>query len=142
MTTSNRPKWYMLAAILAFVWNIMGVMAYLAQAFMPAEALAAMTEAQRTLYESTPAWVTAAFAIAVWGGALGSLLLILKKSISHLVLLISLIGIVVQQTWIFFISNSFEVYGTGQSVMPIMVLIIGVWLVWFSRKAKAEGWTN
>lgn len=142
MSTSNRPKWYMVAAILAFVWNIMGVMAYLAQAFMPPEALESMTESQRTLHESTPTWVTAAFATAVWGGALGTLLLILKKSLAHLILLISLIGIVVQQAWIFFVSNSFEVYGPGQSVMPIMVLIIGVWLVWFSRKAKAEGWTS
>ena len=39
----------------------------------------AMPEAYRAIVENRPAWATAAFAIAVFGGAFGCLLLLLRK---------------------------------------------------------------
>ena len=136
------PVWFWVVTVLALIWNLMGVSAYLTQAFTTPEALEALPEMERNLIKGTPAWVTAAFAVAVWGGSLGCLLLLLRKSAAHFVLVLSLIGIVVQMSWIFFVSNSFEVYGPGQSVMPIMVLIVGVLLILLARKAKANAWIN
>ena len=68
------PTWFMVVAVLLLVWNLLGVMAYIMQVTMSPETLAALPDAQRQLYENTPAWATAAFAIAVSGGALGCLL--------------------------------------------------------------------
>jgi hypothetical protein len=48
----------------------------------------------------------------------------------------------VQMIHSFFISNSFEVYGPGGLAMPIMVLVFGAGLIWFSRKAETSGWLN
>ena len=109
---------------------------------MPPEVLEAMSEAERNLHLSTPSWVTAAFAIAVWFGLLGSILLLLRKAMAHPILVISLVGIVVQQFWIFFISDSLEVYGAEQSIMPIVVLLFAIYLIIFTRKAKASNWIN
>src|SRR2546429_619808 len=55
----------------ALIWNVMGVINFFGQ--MNADALAAMPKAQRAIIEGRPAWATGAFAIAVFGGALGSL---------------------------------------------------------------------
>jgi hypothetical protein len=118
------------------------VMAYIAQVTMSAETLQAMPENERALYESAPTWATAAFAIAVWGGVLGSILLLIRKKWATAVFIVSFIGIVVQMIHSFFISNSFEVYGPGGLAMPIMVLVFGAGLIWFSRKADANGWLN
>ena len=41
----------------------MGVAAYLAQVRMSDAALTALPEAERALYESTPAWLTGAYAL-------------------------------------------------------------------------------
>ncbi|MEQ8624228.1 MAG: hypothetical protein RJQ00_05220 [Vicingaceae bacterium] len=120
----------------------MGVSAYLTQAYTTPEMLEALPELERDLVNSTPAWVTAAFAVAVWGGALGCLLLLLRKSIAHLILMISLLGIVVQMSWVFFVSNSVAVYGPGQSVMPIMVIAVGILLILLASKAKSRNWVS
>jgi len=140
--TTKAPTWFKATAIIALIWNLLGVIAYLSQAFMPPELLEAMPEAERALFENTPAWVTAAFATAVWGGALGSLLLILRKSAAFQVFIISLIGIVAQLSWNLFFGKTMEVYGPGSMVMPIMVLLIGIYLVFFAKSSKSKGWIN
>ena len=140
--SSNAPKWFLIVGIVALIWNLMGVAAYIMQVTMGPQELAALPEAQRTLYETTPAWATAAFAIAVNGGALGCLLLILKKSLAFPVLILSLAGVLVQMVHAFFISNSFEVFGPGGMIMPIMVLVIAIYLVLLSQSAKTKGWLS
>ena len=101
-----------------------------------------MTQAERLLFETKPAWVTAAFAIAVWGGALGCIALLMLKKWARSVFLISLMGIVVQMIYALFISNSFEVYGPGAVAMPIMVILIGIFLVFFAGKAQKKNWIS
>ena len=75
------PTWFMVVAVVLFIWNLLGVMAYVMQVTMSPEVMAALPEEQREMYENIPSWAMAAFAIAVHGGALGCLLLILKKKI-------------------------------------------------------------
>jgi hypothetical protein len=143
MSSTNKPAtWFWIVSVIALVWNLMGVMAYIAQVTMSAETLQAMPENERALYESAPTWATAAFAIAVWGGALGSILLLIRKKWATAVLIVSFIGIVVQMIHSFFISKAMDVYGPGGLAMPIMVLAFGAGLIWFSRKADANGWLN
>jgi hypothetical protein len=140
---NNKPAtMFWVVGVVALVWNCLGVMAYLGTVMMSPEDLQAMPEAERALAESTPAWATAAFAIAVWGGALGSLLLLLKKKLATTVFMASFAGIVVQMFHAFIMANSIEVYGPGGMVMPIMVLIVGAFLIWYARAAAAKGWLN
>lgn len=141
MTNSIKPPiWFWIVTIITLLWNLMGVMAYIMHVTMSPEAMQALPEAERNLYETTPAWATFAFAIAVWGGALGCLLLILRKALSIPVLLVSLVGILVQLYHAFFISNSIEVFGPGGMIMPIMIVLIALFLVWFARNARTKNW--
>ena len=141
-TRIKSPTWFMVVAVVLFIWNVLGVMAYVMQVTMSPEVMAALPDAQRELYENTPAWATAAFAVAVHGGALGCLLLILKKNLAGLLLQLSLAGVLVQMYHSFFMSKSFDVFGPGAMVMPIMVLVIAIYLVTLATKAKARKWTN
>ncbi len=134
------PVWFWIVSIVALLWNLMGVMAYLQQAFITEETLAALSEPERILLETRPAWATAAFAIAVWGGLLGCIALLLRKKWARPVLLISLIGILVQMIHSFFISNNLEAYGPGEISMPILIILIGVGLVFFARISTKKLW--
>jgi hypothetical protein len=136
------PIWFTLVSVLLLVWNIVGVMAYISQVTMGPEALAALPDDQRQILENTPVWATAAFAIAVNGGALGCLLLVVKSKLAGLFLQLSLAGVLVQMFHSFFMSNSFEVFGPGVVIMPVMVLIIAVFLVVLAAKAKAKLWIS
>ena len=139
---SGTPKWFMVVSVVFLIWNLFGVMAYIAQVMMSPETLAALPEEQRQLYESTPVWATAAFAVAVNCGALGCLLLVLKRNLAGLFLQLSLAGVLVQMFHSFFMSKSFEVFGPGGMIMPVMVIVIAIYLVVLAAKAKTLRWTS
>lgn len=142
-TTPVKPLTsFWIVSTVGLIWNLLGVMAYLGTVMMTPEALAALPADQQALITATPAWATAAFATAVWGGALGSLLLLLRKKWATPVLIISFVGIVVQMIHAFFMANSIEVYGPGGMIMPAMVLIIGAWLIWYAKGAEKKGWIS
>jgi hypothetical protein len=141
-TSGRVPKSFYWIAGAAFLWDLMGVGAYVAQVTMSADALHALPDAERMLYENVPAWATGAFAVAVFGGALGSLLLLLRKAFATPVLIISFIGIIVQMYHAFFIARSIEVYGPGGMIMPAMVIAIAAFLIWYSINVKKKGWLS
>ncbi len=143
MTTETKvkpPVWFWIVSVLALLWNLVGVMAYIGQAYMSDEVLAAMSEAERSLYENQPAWVTGAFAIAVWGGALGCIFLLVRKRWAKPVFVISLIGLLGQLTYNYFLSEALETFETVDIVMSIMILIISIALILFSNKSISKNW--
>jgi hypothetical protein len=134
------PQSFFWIAGVTLVWNLLGVGAYVAQVTMSPDALNALPEAERVLYENVPSWATAAFAIAVNGGALGCFLLLLRRSLAIPILIASLAGVIVQMYHSLFIANSIEVYGPGGMIMPVMVVIVAAFLIWYSMSAKKKTW--
>jgi len=127
---------------MALVWNLMGVFNYLTQAFMTNEVLASLPKDQQLLYEDVPAWVTAAFATAVFSGTLGALLLLLKKKIASTFFILSFIGIIIQITYGLLISENTNGYGPLGLIMPLMIIAIGGYLIWYSKKAAEHRWLS
>lgn len=134
------PIWFWIVAGIALIWNLLGVAAFIAQVTTSPEALAALPEAERTLYENFPLWALLAFALAVFGGAIGSLLLLLRKALAKQVLIASLAGIIIQMAYNLFGSGVMDVYGPGAIIMPIMVLLFAIFLIWFAGKAIINNW--
>jgi len=142
MTNQNEkpPVWFWVVSTLALLWNLMGVLAYLGQAFATPEMLEALPEAERNMIEQRPAWATAVFATAVWGGTLGCLLLLLRKGLAYIVLVISLVGVLIQMSYNLFLAESTVDYGPGAISMTIMIPLVGVLLILLARKGKEVGW--
>ena len=118
--------------VVALIWNLMGVMNFFMQ--MNAETLANIPESYRAIIEARPAWATAAFAIAVIGGALGCLLLLLRKRAATYVFIASLIGVIVQTTTT--LGQVSAIIGVGASVM------VAAFLIWYSKRAESKGWIS
>ena len=127
---------------IALVWNLMGVFNYLDQAFMTDKILETLPKEQQILYQDVPAWVTAAFAIAVFSGTLGSLLLLLKKKIASTFFIISFLGIMGQMSYGLLIDQSSDSYGPMGIAMPIIIIAFGGYLIWYSRKANEHRWLS
>lgn len=141
--TTKPPVWFWIVSVLALLWNLMGVMNYLGSTFMKEALKAEMTPEQVNLMESTPAWVTAAFAIAVWFGAAGCIGLLLRKKWAKSALGMSLIGILVQTGYGFFMTNATEVYGQTEAfIIPLMVIVIGIFLIFFARLSERKLWIS
>ena len=139
-TSVKPPLWFWAVSAAMLLWNGLGAMAYVVDATITVDALNALPEAERALRASRPAWATAAFAVAVFGGVIGCLLLLVRSRWASPVLVLSLLGVVVQMTHAFLVANSYEVYGPGGLVMPALVTTLSVFLVWFARHARVRGW--
>src|SRR5437667_7564264 len=125
----------------ALIWNLMGVINFFGQ--MNADALAAMPKAQRAIVEGRPAWATGAFAIAVFGGALGCLLLLLRKPAAHYLFIASLLGVVVQLIHTLGIASSTIGFSPFEiSMIILMPLVVAAFLIWYSKWAERKGWIS
>ena len=140
MTTNAVPRWWLPITILALLWNLVGCMAYLMDVRMTPEQIAALTPAQQELLNGRPAWAVAASAIAVWGGALGSLGLILRKRWALPVLIASLLGVLGQDFAMFVLADVTAVYGIVPLVLQCIVLLIAIGLILLARRGIARGW--
>lgn len=141
MTNSVKPPiWFWVVSVIALLWNLMGVFNYLNQAYNQEALLEAMDQAQREVFEGIPAWATAAFAIAVFAGAIGSIGLLIRKKWAKPLFLISFVAAALQFINWLFISNAVEAFGPSTYAMPIIVLVIGIYLISFSKRATQNGW--
>ena len=138
--SAKPPLWFWIVSVLLLAWNGMGVMAYIQQATIGQEALQAMPAAERALLLARPAWATAAFALAVFGGVVGCLLLLVRSRRALPMLVVSLIGVVAQMVYQFAIADSLAVYGPGGLIMPAMIVAGALFLVWFAATGRSRGW--
>ncbi|MBR9854992.1 MAG: hypothetical protein GYB37_10525 [Algicola sp.] len=141
MTTSVKPPtWFWVVSVIALLWNLMGVFNYLNQAFNQQAILETLNQAQREAFEGIPAWATAAFAIAVFSGTLACIALLLRKKWARPLFIISLIAALAQFIHWLFISNAVEAFGPSTYAMPVIVIVIGIYLISFSKKGIVKGW--
>ena len=125
----------------ALIWNVMGVINFFGQ--MNAGMLAAMPESERAIIEGRPAWATGAFAIAVFGGALGCLLLLLRKSAAYYLFIASLLGVIVQLIHTLGIASSTIDFSPFDILMIILMpLVVAAFLIWYSKQAERKGWIS
>lgn len=143
MSYQRKPtNLFWLISSLALIWNLIGVFNYLTQAFMTDEILASLPQDQQLMYQEVPAWVTAAFAIAVFSGTLGALLMLLKKKIATTFFILSFIGIISQMSHGLLINENTDSYGPMGLIMPFMIISIGGYLIWYSKKAAEYTWLS
>lgn len=139
-TTVKPPIWFWVVSGIALLWNLSGVFNYLNQAFNQQAILESINQAQREVFEGIPAWATAAFALAVFSGTIGSIGLLLRKKWAKPLFIISLVTAVAQFIHWLFVSNAVEAFGPSTYTMPIIVVIIGIYLIFFSKIGIQKGW--
>ena len=127
-TASPAPAWLRIVALLALLWNLVGCYEYLVSVgALPGD---------RMGEEAMPAWVTAAFAISVFSGALGSLGLLLLQRWAKLLLLLCLAALLVQDLWAFGLRD-----GPDKGLaLPLIVNLVAILLVWLAYTADRRGW--
>jgi hypothetical protein len=138
----NTPAWFKFVAVLALLWNLLGCIAFFSDLRLSPEDLAKLPEAQQALYAARPGWAVAATAMAVFGGALGSIGLLLRKKWALPVFVLSLLGIIVQDMGLFVLADGLRLAGPVAVVMQAVVLAVGIGLVLLSRKGIACGWLS
>jgi len=133
VVSTPAPGWLRIVAGLAVLWNLVGVYEYLTSVGVLPGGDAAMSGAM-------PAWVVGCFAVAVFGGALGSLGLLMLKRWSKLLLLLSFLAVAAQSVWAFVLRGAAP--AGSAMVLPLLVLVISLVLAWLAYSADSKGWLS
>lgn len=135
------PGSFWAISIVILVWNAIGVFQYVMLTTASAEQLAtSLSAAELAIFQSTPGWVTGAFAIAVFGGLGGAIGLLARKSWARTLFIVSLIAVLAQHFWTFFLSGYLDIMPISAAIFPIIVVIVGMFQIWYARNGIRRGW--
>jgi hypothetical protein len=136
---SRPPAWFWIVAVLGLLWELFGVAMYLMHVGVLPNAKE-MSDAERSLMESSPIWVTGLFAIGVFAGALGTLGLVLRKRWARPLLILSLIAVILQFGGWLLATDAIAVIGPSVFVMPAIIVAVAILLAWLASIAVRRGW--
>ena len=135
------PVSFWIVAAVALVWNLIGLfMYYSGVSASPEQLKAVYTPEQFAAIEATPAWVTSAFAIATTFGVIASIALLLRKALAFLLFVVSFVALLVQDLYLFLLSDSLAVFGSSLLVVQGSVFLGGIIWVWYANLARNRGW--
>lgn len=141
-TKSHIPKSYWIIAIIALLWNSMGVFQYYKSTYELESFKETLQPEAFTIMASMPPWYTVVFAIAVLTGFCGSVLLLLKSKFAIAVLGVSLISVLIAEIYWLLGTNIIQISGFSAVVMPLFVIIIAIFLFYYSKGAARNGWIS
>jgi hypothetical protein len=136
----QRRPWHLwLVGILGLLWNLVGAYDYLMTETQNESYLSKFSPEQLEYFSGFPSWVVATWAIAVWGGVLGVLLLLLRKRLAAGVLLGSFLAMIITSVYNFLLSDGLEVMGSEGLVFSGLILAIGLGLWVYARSMARKG---
>jgi len=140
-STNKASTAYWVIAGVMLVWNLIGLMFYYQQSTLTPEIMmdAGLTAQQIAHITNTPAWGHSGYAIAVNAGVLGAIFLLLRKTWAIPMFILSLVGALVQDLDAIVLRDALDAWGSSGMWLPILVIVICVFEIWYSRRAKAKG---
>jgi hypothetical protein len=125
---------------LSLLWNALGCIDYLMTETANRTYLARMPADQIAYMHALPAWLTGMWAIGVWGGLAGSILLLMRSRHSVVLFALSFIGAVIGLGYQVFLTDMPLSMRAGlMGMMPWVIVIITVSLLWYSWAEKDKG---
>lgn len=143
MTTTNKPKTlFWVIAVLALLWNFMGIFQFIGPIFFPEAIFEGYSQEAIDMFKSFPSWYTVVFGIATISGLLASIMLLMRKKIAVFLFLVSMIAVFIVEGYYIFGTKATEVLGQAAIYMPIFVIICSIFLYFYSKGAARKGWLN
>ena len=136
-TAKSAPRWFGIAAISVLLWELLGCAMYLMQVSIDP---ATLPLDQRAMWDATPAWMIAAYAVAVWVGLAGAILLLMRRRLSEWLLLASFAAVLIQFSGLLLVPGLRDRTPADAWLLPIIIIAVS-YSVWrFARRARQRGW--
>ncbi len=137
---TKKAPWHLwVVGAVSLLWNMTGVVSYMATELGQLEGMAFPPE-QLEYFYSFPAWAVAFWALGVWGSAIGSLLLLLRKKLALWafgVSIIGLLGTTFYERMVAVIPQSIQ--STGQNLFAVAIWVITIGLFVYASRMTAKG---
>ncbi|WP_149195781.1 hypothetical protein [Luteimonas suaedae] len=140
MDTTKVPTTHWVVGAVALVWNLIGVAMFFLQTNLGPEQIAALPPEQQQVYAAMPAWLDIPYGVAVFGGVLGALALLLRRRWAVAMFAVSLLAVVVQMAGVYALTPAWVASGASGLPMALLIVVIAGFLLWYARRAAARGW--
>jgi hypothetical protein len=125
---------------LALLWNGFGCYDYLMTNLKNRTYLGQFTADQLAYMDSLPSWLTAMWAIGVWGGLAGAILLLVRSRYAVWAFGLSFLGAIVAMGYQLFMTKIPASMKEGaMGVMPWVIIAIAAFLLWYSWSTDKKG---
>jgi hypothetical protein len=128
-----------IVGVVTLLWNMMGGFDYLMTQTKNEAYMAKFTQAQLDYFYGFPIWFEFFWALAVWGGLVGSVLILMRKGLATVVCMVSFVSMVLTTIYSFGLSSGMEVMGSSGVVFTgvIFLVALGQWL--YARAMQGRG---
>ena len=138
--TPGRPWHLWLVGIIGGLWSSIGVISFMLTQMNVEAVMSRFPPEQREYFESFPLWADAFWAIGVFGGVIGCLLLLLKNRLAFRVLLASAIGAIVSNLGGLFLLGGMRVMGeTGGLGFAAIPILFGAFMAYYAHAMRKKG---
>ena len=141
-TTAERdtPVHLWIVGILALLWYAYGGYEYVMTETGNAAFLSKLPADAAAYWESLPGWLTAFWAIGVWGGLLGAVLLLVRSRYAVWAFALSFVGAVVDLGYQRFMTEMPASLREGMvGMIDLAIIIIAAFLLWYSWSMEKKG---
>jgi hypothetical protein len=134
------PAHLWIVGLLALLWNAFGCFQYLMTMTANAAFMAKVPADELAYMDSLPAWLTAFWALGVWGGLAGSVLMLMRSRYSVWAFGLSFIGAVVGCGYqLFMTERPASMTAGAMGMIPWFVIIVAAFLLWYSMSQEKKG---
>jgi hypothetical protein len=140
-TQKARAPWHLwVIGVIAVLWNAVGAFDYVMTETKNPAYMSAFTPEQLAYFYAFPAWAVGTWAIAVWGGVLGAILLLLRRRIAVPVFLVSLVAMLITTVYQYLLSNGLEIFkDLGSRLFTLVIFLIALGLYLYARAMSKRG---
>lgn len=131
------PFW--IVAILSLIWNGYGGYDYVMVHLRVSHYIAQYPPVIIQLLDALPLWVTAAWAVGVWGAIAGSILLLMRSHFAVAAFGFSLLGLTGRTAYELSLDVPTTVQVSGMEAMAVIIWLIAVLLFAYSIRWRRAG---
>jgi hypothetical protein len=140
-TAARTPIHLWVVGAIGVLWNGFGAYDYVmshigGEAYLRAFG---MTDPQIAYFNAMPAWMTAAWAVGVWGAALGTVLLLLRSRWALHCFAASLAGLLLSLVHTHLLSEGGRVMGMQGAIMNLVITAGCVFFLWYAFAMTRRG---
>jgi len=138
----EKTPWHLwLIGFLGLIWSAMGAMDYVLTQMRQEDYMSAFNAEQIAFFYGFPKWVVASWAVAVWGGVIGSILLLLRKPLAVGFYLVSLLAILVTTYHNYFLDKGMEIMGDPMIMsFNALIVLVAFTLFAYARNMQKRGY--
>jgi hypothetical protein len=137
------PGWFVAIAVLLVLWGLAGCASFYVHIAYGPDIDPKATDWDRAFFAALPGWLNIVYAIAVGGGLLGSIALLMRSKLATLLYILSLIAVIIQFGYIFAATDLIAHKGAASTVpFPLLIAAIAIFQIWFAKRAERRGWIS